>query len=163
MKDWLGSSLLAERKPQLEHGDGVCVSISGSLSIEFWSASMREIAALGLTPYVYKGVAPPHGRITDNVYIEARGALEQSRALVTVVGDPAGEREGNFGIQELPRVIARGCAGFLYVVSPEEVAVGPAPSGVIMRRVKDEAEFVEVLRTDLSALISRGPRREGSR
>ncbi len=150
---------MAERRLQLERGDGVCVSISASLPAEFWSGALDLIAELGLTPYVYKGVSPPRGSITNNVYIEARRALEESVALVTVVADPTGDRGDNFGIEELPRVVARGRAGFLYVVSPEEVA---GPPGIITRRVRDGAEFVQVLRADLSALMSGGTPREGS-
>jgi hypothetical protein len=138
----------------LHPGDGVLVSISGSLSNDFWSAALAKIPELGLTPYVYKGVPAPEGRIKSNTYMEAMHELAHCQALVVVAADPDAERAANFGIDELPRVVATGRPGFLYVKPGESQAVPKSQHGFKKREVADVQEFIAALQDDLTELLT---------
>ncbi|MGH7308763.1 MAG: hypothetical protein ACREK6_08725 [Candidatus Rokuibacteriota bacterium] len=115
---------------------------------------MAKIPELGLTPYVYKGVPASEGRIKTNIYIEAMHDLGHCKALVVVAADPDAERAANFGIGELPRVVASGRPGFLYVTGGERLEAAPSRPGVKERDVADVREFSAVLEQDLSDLLT---------
>ena len=112
---------------------------------------MRRLEGLGLAPYVFRGVPGPEGQTVTNIYVEARTALNRSRALIVVAGSASAER--NFGIAELPRAVREGRIGILYRIATL-ARPDPSISGITTRTVATAEDFEIALENDVRALLT---------